>query len=330
MGDVAMTVPVLLALTQEHPNLKITFLTKPFFAPIVSEIPNVKVLTADVRGEHKGIFGLWKLFRQMRTLEIDAVADLHNVLRSNILKLFFRLYAIPVEQMDKGRKEKRELTSGKLKALRPLTPMYLRYKMVFEHLGLSFDVNKHHVLGKQKITTEVSKELFPISKKIIGIAPFAAFQGKVYPQHQMEKLLVELNNLDNSRIILFGGGKKETEILEQWENTFSNCISAAGKLTFQEELRVISNLRLMISMDSGNGHLAAMYGVPVITLWGITHPFAGFTPFGQSDSNQILSDRERFPLIPTSVYGNKFPPGYDKAMETISPQTIYDKIKELL
>jgi ADP-heptose:LPS heptosyltransferase len=86
----------------------------------------------------------------------------------------------------------------------------------------------------------------------------------------------------------------------------------------------------MISMDSGNGHLAAMYGVPVITMWGVTHPAAGFVPFGQSVENQIVSNREEFPLIPTSVYGNKFPPGYDKVMKTISPEQIVKRVRQIL
>ncbi len=330
MGDVAMTVPVLIALTQEYPNLKITFLSKSFFEPIVADIPNVNVVVADVKGKHKGILGLWRLFGELKRLRIDAVADLHNVLRSNILKLFFRIHGVQYKQLDKGRSEKRELTSGKLKELKPLKPMHKRYAEVFDSLGLTFSLNGEHILPKQDLTEDVKEKWMTNNYRFIGIAPFAAFQGKVYPQHLMEKLLDKLNNLENLQIILFGGGKNETEILEQWESKFNNCASAAGKLPFQEELRVISNLDLMISMDSGNGHLAAMYGVPVITLWGVTHPYVGFTPFGQRDSNQILSDRESFPLIPTSVYGNKFPPGYDKAMETISPQTIYDKIKELL
>ena len=51
---------------------------------------------------------------------------------------------------------------------------------------------------------------------------------------------------------------------------------------------MISNLNLMISMDSFNGHLAANAGIPVITIWGMTHPFLGFSPFLQPDLNQIL------------------------------------------
>lgn len=330
MGDVAMTVPVLVALTQEYPNLKITFLTKAFYKPIVSGIPNVNVVIADTKGKHRGILGLWRLFGQLKKLGIDAVADLHNVLRSNILKIFFLTQGILFRQMNKGRSEKKKLTSGKSIEIEPLKPMHERYVEVLKSLGFVFSLNERHTLPKLDISKGIKEKWFSGNYKTIGIAPFAAFQGKVYSQHLMEELLTNLNELNHTQIFLFGGGKKETEILEQWESKFNNCISAAGKLTFPEELKVISNLHVMVSMDSGNGHLAAMYGVPVITLWGVTHPYVGFKPFGQNYSNQILSDRGKFPLIPTSVYGNKFPKGYDKVMETIPPYKIYDKVQELL
>ena len=101
------------------------------------------------------------------------------------------------------------------------------------------------------------------------------------------------------------------------------------QLNFKEELQLISNLDLMLAMDSGNGHLAAIYGVPTITIWGITHPYAGFAPFGQPEENSLLADRTKFPFIPTSIYGNKMPDGYENAMETIHPDKILEKIIEL-
>ncbi|TNF72820.1 MAG: ADP-heptose--LPS heptosyltransferase RfaF, partial [Bacteroidetes bacterium] len=111
---------------------------------------------------------------------------------------------------------------------------------------------------------------------------------------------------------------------------YPHCSSVAGKMTLSEELAVISNLDLMLSMDSGNGHLAAMYGIPVITVWGVTHPYAGFAPFLQPEKNSITANREQFPLIPTSVYGNKVPVGYGEVMRTIPPERIYRGILQVL
>lgn len=86
----------------------------------------------------------------------------------------------------------------------------------------------------------------------------------------------------------------------------------------------------MLSMDSGNGHLAVMYGVPVISLWGVTHPYAGFAPFDQAPENNLVADRTKYPLIPTSIYGNKFPEGYEDAMKTVLPQDVAAKIISVL
>jgi len=329
MGDVAMTVPVLIALTQKYPELKLTVLTKAFFTPIFSKIPNVTVYSADVKGKHKGILGLWKLSRELKGLNIDATADLHNVLRSTILKQFFGLSGIPVVQVDKGRAEKKALTREKDKTFLPLRTTHERYATVFNTMGFPIRLENKHALKKEALSEDSRTVLNLSNKKYIGIAPFAAFEGKMYPLELMEKVIYKLQDLGEYQILLFGGGDKERILLTQWEDKFDNCTNVVGKISFSEELALISNLSVMLSMDSGNGHLAAMYNVPVITLWGVTHPYAGFYPFGQK-GNTIVSDRTKFPKIPTSVYGNKFPPGYEKAMETIAPEQILKKVLETL
>jgi len=98
------------------------------------------------------------------------------------------------------------------------------------------------------------------------------------------------------KIFLFGGGNEEIQKLHQLQNNHSNVIVLAGKLKFNQELVVISNLDVMLSMDSGNAHIAAMLDVKVITLWGATHPFAGFAPFNQPLENCITADRKKYPL----------------------------------
>jgi len=329
MGDIAMTVPVLLALTQKYPELKVTLLTRAFFAPIFSNIPNVTVYSADVKGKHKGLFGLWKLARELKKLDIDATADLHHVLRSTILKQFLGLSGIPVKQLNKGRVAKKALTRAANKIFVPLKTTHQRYAEVFEALGFPIQLEAKHVLKKEVLPEETRITLGLRKKKFIGIAPFAAFEGKKYPLELMEKVIYGLQGLKDYEIILFGGGEQEKTLLGQWENKFEHCISVVGKISFSEELTLISNLSIMLSMDSGNGHLAAMYGVHTVTLWGVTHPYAGFYPFNQMD-NTLVSDRVKFPEIPTSVYGNKFPQGYEKAMETIAPEQILKKILEIL
>ena len=145
MGDVAMSIPVLRALTQHYPDLKITVLTRDFFKPFFRDLENVEVYVADLKGKHKGILGLYKLSKELkahntstsRSAAFDAVADLHNVLRSKLLKFFF--FGKKVVQLDKGRSEKKALTTGK--RFQQLKTTHQRYADVFEALGYPIDLS---------------------------------------------------------------------------------------------------------------------------------------------------------------------------------------------
>lgn len=329
MGDVAMTVPVLRVLLDTYPDLKITVVSRSFFKPFFQTLPEIEFLDADIYGEHKGIPGLIKLAREANRLKIDAVADLHQVLRSRVMNLYFSLKSIPIAKIDKGRKDKKALVNANGAAIKPLKTTHQRYADVFAELGFPIDLSTHRYPNKPRMSSEVKSLLQP-DKKYIGIAPFAAFKSKQYPLEQLEEVLHTLSKSGKYQLILFGGGEKEVQALDGLVNKYKNTISVAGKYNFELELNLIAQLNIMLSMDSGNGHLAALFDVPVVTLWGNTHPYAGFVPFGQPDSNQLLADRSQYPLIPTSVYGNKMPEGYEKVMETIPANSVIEKIVSLV
>lgn len=329
MGDVAMIVPVLTALGRTYPEVKITVLTRTFFAPIFQELDNVEVFGADIKGEHKGLPGLKKLEGELRSRGIDAVADLHNVLRSNILKKFFQFYGIPVKQIDKGRADRQALTRSRKKVFAPLKSTHQRYADVFSKLGYPLDLKTFQFPGKRKLSPAIVEVVGNKPKKWVGIAPFAQHSSKIYPSDLMQEVLKKLSTIETIEVFLFGGGGSEHQMMYQWEQKFGNIKNISGHFTFEEELDLISNLDAMISMDSGNGHLAANYGIPVITLWGLTHPYTGFMPFGQPSSNSLLPDLEQYPLIPTSVYGTRIPPGYESAMRTIPPEKVVQKVREV-
>ncbi len=330
MGDVAMTVPVLSSFTQQYPNVKITVLTRAFYAPMFSQLKNVTVFEVDVKGKHKAVLGIRKLYFDLKPLRIDAVADFHNVLRSNVLKFFFGFSGIPFIQIDKGRKEKKALTALVNKKFESLKTSFERYADVFRTLGFPMDLSEVNLPKREPLTNKVVDLVGSDVKKWIGIAPFAAFSGKMYPLSLMKEVIALLNIKSEYKILLFGGGETEKEKLNALQEEYGNCINITGQLSFAEELSLISNLDCMVAMDSGNAHLAAMYGINTITLWGVTHPHAGFYPFGQNPENALLSDRSQYPLIPTSIYGNKFPEGYEFVMNTIQPQSVYQKIVNVL
>jgi ADP-heptose:LPS heptosyltransferase len=207
--------------------------------------------------------------------------------------------------------------------------MFERHSRVFEELGFKVDLSNPLFPEKAVLDSEIFQLIGDDYIKLIGIAPFAQYDSKVYPVDLMQEVIDKLaKNLDY-KILLFGGGKKEVELLNSFSKGKENVIVVAGKLQFQQELQLISNLDVMLAMDSGNAHIAAMFGIKVITLWGATHPFAGFSPFNQPFENALVSDRNLFPKLPTSVYGNKKVEGYEGAMRTISVESVIDKINSI-
>ncbi|MBA4320536.1 MAG: ADP-heptose--LPS heptosyltransferase RfaF, partial [Flavobacterium sp.] len=321
MGDVAMTVPVLRAFVSQNPEIKITVISRPFFKPLFDTIPNVSFFSFDEKKRHKGFLGLLQLYRDLKVLQIDAFADLHNVLRSKVVRTLFALSGKKTAFVDKGRSEKVALTRPENKIFKPLTSMFERHVKVFEQLGFTVDLSNPIFPEKAVLGKEISLLIGENYQKLIGIAPFAQYDSKVYPLDLMQEVINKLAENTTHKILLFGGGKKEIELLESLSKGKENVVVVAGQLKFQQELQLISNLDVMLSMDSGNAHIAAMLGVKVITLWGATHPFSGFLPFNQPLENALVSDRNLFPKLPTSVYGNKMVEGYEDAMRTISPQS---------
>jgi ADP-heptose:LPS heptosyltransferase len=328
MGDVAMTAIVIKAFLEQNPNVKITMLSKAFLKPIFEDIPNVHFYIADTNGKHKGLFGIFKLYKELKKLKIDAVADLHNVIRSKLLSLFFM--GTNTAKLDKGRAEKKALTSIENKVFKPLKTTHERYADVFRALGYSVILSKITFSKAPPLNENLTSILNDTKNKLVGIAPFAQHESKWYPLDLTEKVIETLSQKSNISVLLFGGGRKETEELIILSKKFKNVICIAGRIKLKEELLLISNLDCMLSMDSGNGHFSALFGIPTITLWGGTHPYAGFTPFNQPESNSFTPNLKKYPHIPYTVYGNKILEGYEDAMRTIKPEMISDKIIEII
>ena len=329
MGDVAMTVPVLRAFINQNPEVKITVISRKFFKPFFEGFPNITFFEFDDKNRHKGFLGLLRLFRDLQKLNIDAFADLHNVLRSKIIRTLFALSGKKTAKVDKGRAEKKALTQLENKIFKQLPTMLERHCKVFENLGFKIDLSNPKFPQKSVLDSQILGLIKNQNQKLIGIAPFAQYDSKVYPIDLMQLVIDQLALNSENKILLFGGGKSEVEILNSLLANKENVINCAGKINFEQELKLISNLDIMLSMDSGNAHIAAMLGIKVITLWGATHPFSGFSPFNQPIENCLTSDRNLYPKLPTSVYGNKIIAGYNDVMRTILPSQIVSKINSV-
>ncbi len=332
MGDVAMLVPVVSSLAKQYPDLRITVLSRPFARPFFEELaPNVGFMEADLKGEYSGVTGLNALYRRLVAKNFTAIADMHNILRSSYLRMRFNLGRYRVEHINKHRHERRLLTStGEHRVMQQLPTSFENYADVLARLGypvkLEFDSIFPPSGGNLRLVSEHigEKKLF---QQWIGIAPFAAHRGKIYPVEKMELAMAEIIRRHPScRIFLFGGGDKEFDVLNDWCARYKNCTNVSALLgSLQQEMIVMSHLDVMVSMDSANMHLAAICGTRVVSVWGATHPFAGFMGWHQSDDDAVQLDMA---CRPCSIYGNRPCRRGDYAcMTNIDPMAVADRVE---
>lgn len=328
MGDVAMTAPIVKALIDQHPEVSITYVSRPEFAAFFSDIPRLTYFPVNLNEQYKGFKGLIKLLSDLKKLgKYDALADLHDNLRTKILRNLFRLSGVKCHAIDKGRSEKKRLTRFPNKVLKQLKLTTERYADVFRKLGYPI-VLDNKLVKKPVIANETLNSLTgEKTKPWIGIAPFAKHKGKIYPLDKTEEVIAYFNNKD-VQLFLFGGSALEEEICKQWEVKYQNATSLVRKLTMEQELLLIRQLDVMTSMDSAAMHLASLEGVPVVSVWGATHHYAGFLGYGQSEKNIVADDIE---CRPCSVYGNK--PCFRKdyaCLNNIDPATIINHLNKFL
>ena len=335
LGDVAMTVPIVWAVAKNYPNVRITVLSKKFARPLFDDLaPNVNFMEADLSMEYRGVKGLNALYRRLVAKQFTKVADLHNVLRSEYLRLRFNLGRYRVEHINKHRRQRHQLVSYRNKVRQQLPTSFENYAEVFANLGYPVDIHEFHSIFPEEggNLNLLPKEIGPKKsfETWIGIAPFAAHKGKVYPPQLMEQVIYHLiKQVPNIRIFLFGKGEQENQYFRKWTAQYQQCLMVSQYCEgMYQELILMSHLNVMLSMDSANMHLASLTGIPVISVWGATHPMAGFLGYNQNTDNAIQLDLD---CRPCSIFGNKPCHRGDYAcLNNIPPTRIVERIKTLI
>lgn len=330
MGDVAMTIPVIASFVNAHPEVHVTMLSTPKLEPLFQNIPNLSFMPVDTKGKYKGILGIFKLFRDLKKKQnFDMMIDLHDVLRSKILRTLFRLSGKRVFVIDKGRDEKKRLTQGTLNE--QLKTSIERYQETIEEAGFSFSLKKENFLPQEKLPlTEEAQRMVSGkgSTQWIGIAPFAQHDGKIYPIEKCEEVVKHFSNMENVQILLFGGGEKEKRILDEWAARYENTLSLVNRFKLTDEIGLIQNCAVLLSMDSANMHLASIVQTPVVSVWGATHPHAGFYGYGQKIEDAVQLEME---CRPCSIFGNKPCKWGDfRCMNQIRAEMIISKIEKYI
>ena len=337
MGDVALLAPVVQAFTLRYPDVSITLVTRQKFAVFFEQFPNVRVVGADFDGLHKGWGGLVRLFNELQQIgSFGVVIDAHQNVRSGVLKSLFRLVGVPSVTIDKGRADKKALTRKENKIRRQLPHSVERYAQVFDRAGFALEPSRPFQFppfssAEDELAAFLNRQAIPPDAPWLGIAPFAQHVQKMWPFERFAPLLDQLYAGSPLTIFLFGGGTVEIAQLETLRQQFPQAILVAGQLSLAAELALIRRLSGMLCMDSGNMHLAALSGVPVLSIWGATYPDAGFGPWGQSEEAILQIPTNVLTCRPCSVFGNKPCWRGDLACLTdISVEAVVGRVRKML
>ncbi len=321
MGDVLLTAPVLRGALEANQDLHIDLVTKIGFEGYFSGIDRLKIITADTNGKHKGIRGLLRLSREIwKTSRPDKVIDLHGVIRSYILRILIANKGVPDYKINKGRREKVAYIKGKKQFILKHTAE--RYLEVFRKAGVEAQIINY------PFGNNIKKRLKGKAESLeIGLAPFARHETKTWPlDYTFEMMSILSTKLDVK--FHFYGGKEDAEKLKHKDFKTLQIMIHAGEMNPEEEIKSISELDLFVSMDSANMHLADLLGIPVISIWGGTHPDLGFRPLNQPGTNNIQT-LEKLDCQPCSIFGNKPCSLVDspyRCLTSISPEMIAAKI----
>ena len=325
LGDVAMTIPVLYPACRANPDTRFVMITKAWPASMFHDRPdNLMVVGIDVNKEYKGLFGLIKLASHLRKqYDIDAVADLHSVMRTWIIGAWMKLCGIPVARLDKQRARRKALINHK--SDEPVTPTHDRYRRVFQQLGIEVPDDFTRLYdGKPLPVSPIVLDKEP-GQRWIAISPFSAHEGKVYPLKLMEQVIAQLSKRDNYWIFLMGGGKAEKIALRAIARNNERVISMAEiKHGFTDEYALFGKCDLMLTMDSANMHLASLMGLKAITIWGATAPACGFLGYGQDSGIDIQLDMD---CRPCSIYGERdCRYGDYRCLARITPEQVVERV----
>lgn len=335
LGDVVMTVPVIYSVCLCYSSVHFTLLTSKVKSTIFINKPrNLTVVGIDVE-DIKGYGNAKNILDDVSSDgKFDAFIDLQNDKSTRWLRLACLTRRIKVVKFNNAQAHKKQLSRRANKVMLPLVSSRDRYKEAFFKAGLPVDERFYGLYGKgnkaapeeyASITTQRKDE----GEKWIGIAPFAMYPQKEYPIDKMEEVIEMLQQLPKIRIFILGADGREKEQAQAWQQNYPSVTSLAGKnYGFPAEMALISNLDVLITMDSANMHLASIVRTPTISIWGATHHYCGFKGWHQSEDNMIQA-----PLScrPCSINGDKPCYRHDLlCLTAIRPETIYTRIYELL
>jgi ADP-heptose:LPS heptosyltransferase len=297
MGDIIYTTPVVRCIKKQVPNAEVHFLTKPAFKYIYDNNPYVdKLLLLKP--------SLSDTINDIKAEKYDHIVDLHNNLRTTIIKLRTGIKATTYKKQPI-----RKWLSLKFKLkLVPPTHLVDRYLQAAKPLGVVNDgqpidyyIKAEHQLGKLLPATHQNGYI----AFVIGATHFT----KRMPNEKIISICSQLK----LPVVLLGGNdvKANGDIVASAIG--ANIYNACGATSLDESVYLVSKAEAIIGFDTGLTHIAEAFNKPIVSVWGGTVPeLLGVQPYMVKD---VLVAGINLNCRPCSKFGlEKCPLGHFKCM----------------
>ena len=264
IGDIVLTTPVVRCIKKQLPGAEIHYLTKSAYRGILEHNPYIdQVHTLDKP--------LLEKTRELKALGFDFIIDLHNNLRTRIIK---GIIDVPAFSFEKLNTEKSLLVQFKINTL-PGVHLVDRYMQTLAPFGIRNDAE-----GLDYFLPPDIEETFNI-RQLIANNDFIAFA--IGAQHATKRLpankIISICRNINKTVVLLGGREDEAIGEEIAVQSGQHVINLCGKLTLHQSAFVVNKASKVISHDTGLMHIAAAFKKEIISVWGNTVPGFGMTPY---------------------------------------------------
>jgi len=309
IGDIVLTSPVSEALNAA--GYEVHYLVKSLFASLLKSNPNItKVweLKSDLN----------ETIHELKKIEFFAVVDLHNNLRSSKVK---RALSIKSYTFKKPRIKYFLLTKFGMK-FKPEPHIVNRFLYVIEPLiGKVENVNTSFYFDPVKSNFDFKV----LPENFMAIAVGAAFKTKMIPTHKLIQLIDE----STLNVVLIGGPADCERAHKIVSKTKRKIINLVGEISISDSAKVIQNCQMLVSGDTGMMHIGAALNVPMVNVFGSTHPILGYTPFyGNSENKSVIIQNPDLSCRPCTKQGSDAcPKGHFKCMNSISVDEMLNVIQ---
>ncbi len=320
VGDVVLTAPAIDALHAAWPKTRIIYAVKERLAPLVKHNPNVhQVIELGPRE------GPWSFARRLRALRPSAVLDLHNKIRSKILRTL--MPGVPKVVWHK--RDFRDTLPVKL-ALRPYHASMLfadRYHLAVEELvGRQLPKGKlQYFLGPQD--REVADAVLRSSgidpaRPLLGLCPGANWETKRWPAERFAGLARRA--LAQGMQAAVQGSESEGHLGRLIASAAPGAVDLCGKLDLRGLGGFLSRCSAFVANDSGPMHMARALGVPTLAVFGSTDP----AMFDFSGHSRLFAG---VPCAPCSFFGrSRCPRGHFRCMLDLDEERAWGALTPLL